>query len=65
MFFHRLLLQSLAGWFVRGLSFDSPPTPPTNLGVNPYPTPKKPPLYATTGMDEGMFFLPLRWTERI
>jgi hypothetical protein len=32
----------------------------TNLGVNPYPTPEKPPLYTTPGIDEGMFFSPLR-----
>ncbi|MCX5919990.1 MAG: hypothetical protein NTW61_01500, partial [Candidatus Melainabacteria bacterium] len=66
MFFHRLLFQSLAGWFVRGCLFGHPPTPPHKPRGTPYGGTA---LNATPlchkGMDEGMFFLPLRWTERI
>ena len=53
-----IALQSLCFW-------QTPLTIPHELRGKPLRTPKKPPPYTTTGMDGGMFFLPLRWTERI
>ncbi|MCX5920547.1 MAG: hypothetical protein NTW61_04375, partial [Candidatus Melainabacteria bacterium] len=41
------------------------PTPPANLWVPPRNPQKATRLCHQTGIDGGMFFLPLRWTERI
>ncbi len=59
MFFHRLLFQSLAGWFVRGCLFGHPPTPPRKFRGKPLKTPKKPPAYATRrALTAGCSFCP-------
>jgi hypothetical protein len=57
----RLSLVGLSG----GLLFGSPPdTPPQTQGQAPKNPQKATPL-CHKGIDGGMFFLPLRWTERI
>jgi len=62
---NRLSLAFLVGWFVRGLRFGNPPTPPANSGGIPLKSPQKATPLCHKGIDGGMFFLPLRWTERI
>ena len=71
VFRSRLSFLALAGWFVRGLLFGSPPTrfliTLDKFRGKPY---GKTALNATrlchqTGIDGGMLFLPLRWTKRI
>ncbi|MCX5921393.1 MAG: hypothetical protein NTW61_08800 [Candidatus Melainabacteria bacterium] len=41
------------------------PTPPTNSGASPSKTVLNANPLCHKGIDGGMFFLPLRWTERI
>ena len=65
IFSHRLSFLDLAGWFVRRLLFGNPPTPPENSGGTPLKSPQKATHLCHKGIDGGMFFLPLRGTERI
>ncbi|MCX5920863.1 MAG: hypothetical protein NTW61_06045, partial [Candidatus Melainabacteria bacterium] len=64
MFFHRLLFQSLAGWFVGGGAVWAPPNTLFNFfgqiqGQAPKNPQKATRLCHQKGIDGGMFFLPL------
>jgi hypothetical protein len=55
---------SLAG-LLGGACLGTPQHPPQIQGQAPKDPQKATPLCHQTGIDGGMFFLPLRWTERI
>ncbi len=58
VFSHRLSLITFAGWFVRGLPFGSPPTPPQIQGQAPKNPRKNTPLCHFGHMTGGCFFRP-------
>jgi hypothetical protein len=61
------IIASVFSWLVcQGVAVWHPPTPPENSGGLPLKSPQKATrLCHQKGIDGGMFFLPLRWTERI
>ena len=61
-----LVVPSFSWWALRGFLFENPlNNPPRIQGQAPKDPQKATRLCHQKGIDGGMFFLPLRWTERI